>query len=78
MVEVDGTKYISEKEFDEAVFAELHVISEIAARAIAARAVSKKTISLSEALVKADAIAEAYHNLWSALFSKKEKVSADE
>lgn len=73
MVEVDGVKYISEKEFDEAVFAELHVISEIAARAV-----SKKTISLSEALVKADVIAEAYHNLWSALFSKKEKVSADE
>ena len=73
MVEVDGMKYISEKEFDDAVREELKEISLIAANNVVAG-----KVDMASAVIKAGAMAEAYANLRHRVFAEKESLDLHE
>ena len=73
MVEVDGIKYISEEEFNNAVKEELYEIS-----GIAAKHVVSSDIGLMEALIKTNAIAESYAHLRVNLFSEDRSLDFNE
>jgi len=67
MVEVDGVKYINEKEFDKAVHEKLHEISAISAMHF------METGDFESGLLIGSTIAESLRNLKDTLFNKKEE-----
>ena len=67
MVEVDGVKYINEKEFNDAVYKELYEISAISAKHF------METGDLESGLLLGNMISESFRNLKNTLFNKKEE-----
>ena len=71
MIEVDGKKYISEEEFDNKVTEELHEVSRTLANLISKNGDMME--GLLRSMVVGGAIADAYANLRTRIFGKRNK-----